>query len=338
MSVPLSPSELHSLLSGLDLTRRNSDRGRPGGAESNRQWTAGEFGSGSAQALWAIEGFDVWQDEFRRRLLEVFSQTHQPAWDAQPQPGTAIRLHHFVAANRLRQAFRIDSLIPGTPVWVVFDPHLVATHLDLMLGATESLASPASLPALTPVKMGPLEIRLFQRCVSSVCHALTHSTGPHELQDFPNDPLTVDDAWIAGIPINLTSVLANLEFRLRLGEYSGNLNIAMTREGLQSLIPLRGLTSALARQRNPMHTDSVTIDSSGTHSLAPESTLRVILARATLTTQELTGLQVGDVLLTSQETHSPCEVWVDGVPRFEAAAVTFQDHKAVHLMREVPAK
>lgn len=330
MSVPLSPSELHSLFSGLDLASGHSIRDSNRGVEFNRQWTAGDLEFDSAQPLWVVEGLEAWQAEFRRRLREVFSQTHQPAWDACSQPGASIRLHHFVAAQRTRQGFRSDSLIPGTPVWIVFDPHFVATHLDLTLGATESQASVAQLPARGPIKLGPLEMRLFQRCVFSVCHALTQTTGLLDVREYPLHSLMSEEAWIAGIPINLTSILATLEFQLSLGEYSGRLTIALTREGLQSLIPSRGPGSPEFRVRNS--------DLPGAPSLEPGascSTLRVVLARATLTFKELASLQAGDVVLTSQACDAPCEVWVDGAPRFEAQAVTYQGHKAVHLTGQI---
>lgn len=294
-------------------------------AEVNHQWTGSDFGQDTAHPLWIIEGMDAWQAEFRGRLREAFSQTHQPNWDAQPQAASSMRLHHFVEANRVRQGFRCDSAIPGTPVWIVFDPHIVAVHLDLSLGATESPAS-IGAPVGHALIMGPLETRIMCRCVSTICNAMAPVTTPLNLREQDIEPLATNESWIAGIPFNLATMLAVLEIRLSMGEHSGILTIALTREGLQSLIPQRGFSSGPFVERPE--------DQGESQSREAKSTLRVVLARATLSSVELAGLQVGDVVLTSQEADSPCEVWVDGVPRFEAAAVTFQDHKAVRLTRK----
>jgi flagellar motor switch protein FliM len=325
MSVPLSPSELHSLFADLDLTPPTGSTPARPAAEVNRQWTGSDFGQDASHPLWMIEGMEAWQAEFRGRLREAFSQTHQANWDAQTQAATAIRLHHFVEANRVRQGFRCDSVVPGTPVWLVFDPHIVAVHLDLSLGATES---PSTIGARVrhALAMGPLESRIMCRCVSTICNAMAPVTTLLNLREQDIESLSTNESWIAGIPFNLVTMLAVLEFRLSIGEHSGSLAIALTREGLQSLIPQWGFSSDSLSERPAEPGES--------ESRKANSTLRVVLARATLSPDELAGLQVGDVVLTCQEADSPCEVWVDGVPRFEAAAVTFQDHKAVRLTRK----
>jgi hypothetical protein len=328
MSAPLSPSELHSLFAGLELSPPAANALSQDDSEFNRQWSADEFGPDGAQPLWAVEGLEAWQLEFSRRFQEALTQTYQPAWAARSKPGTTTRLQHFVAAHCGRQGFRLDNLIPETPVWIVFDPHIVATHLDLILGATESDASVNAAAVNGPIHLGALEVRLFQRCVSSLCRALPHSIEPSELRDDSMQILGAEETWISGVPFNLTTVLATLEFRLSLGEYSGDLTIALTREGLQSLIPSRALHSAAGRFQiqNVASTPKV---------ITAQSLLRVVLARATLNASDFSGLQVGDIILTSQKCDAPCEVWVDGVPRFEASAVTFQDHRAVQITQEL---
>ncbi|MBC7354464.1 MAG: FliM/FliN family flagellar motor switch protein, partial [Thermogutta sp.] len=57
--------------------------------------------------------------------------------------------------------------------------------------------------------------------------------------------------------------------------------------------------------------------------------LVVQLARTTITTQDLIGLRVGDIITTKKDIHTPLLVRVEGIPKFLARPGIFKGHKAI---------
>ncbi len=55
------------------------------------------------------------------------------------------------------------------------------------------------------------------------------------------------------------------------------------------------------------------------------------LADTRITTGELIGLRVGDIITTDKDIHDPLVVSVEGVPKFRAHAGAFKGRKAVRI-------
>jgi flagellar motor switch protein FliM len=61
--------------------------------------------------------------------------------------------------------------------------------------------------------------------------------------------------------------------------------------------------------------------------------LIVTLAETSITTADLVGLRVGDVITTDTDVHSPLRVDVEGVTKFMASPGAFKGHKAIQVQR-----
>ena len=59
--------------------------------------------------------------------------------------------------------------------------------------------------------------------------------------------------------------------------------------------------------------------------------VQVRLAKTRITTGELFGLRVGDIITTEKDVHTPLVVNVEGVPKFRAAPGAFKGHKAIRV-------
>jgi flagellar motor switch protein FliM len=55
----------------------------------------------------------------------------------------------------------------------------------------------------------------------------------------------------------------------------------------------------------------------------------VRLARTKISTGDLVGLRVGDIIATEKDIHSPVLVSVEGVPKFHARPGAYRGHKAI---------
>jgi flagellar motor switch protein FliM len=58
----------------------------------------------------------------------------------------------------------------------------------------------------------------------------------------------------------------------------------------------------------------------------------VELAETTISTSDLIGLQVGDILGTEQDVGRPLVVSVEGRPKFHALPGAFKGHKAIQVV------
>ncbi len=63
--------------------------------------------------------------------------------------------------------------------------------------------------------------------------------------------------------------------------------------------------------------------------------LVVSLAETTISTADLVGLRVGDIITTEKDQHSPLEVNVQGVAKFHASAGAFKGRKAVQIENSI---
>jgi flagellar motor switch protein FliM len=64
--------------------------------------------------------------------------------------------------------------------------------------------------------------------------------------------------------------------------------------------------------------------------------LRVRLASTRITTGELLGLRVGDIVTTEKDVHSPLLVSLEGMPRFRARPGSIKGHKAICIVEVIP--
>ncbi|NQT13547.1 MAG: flagellar motor switch protein FliM [Planctomycetes bacterium] len=129
------------------------------------------------------------------------------------------------------------------------------------------------------------------------------------------------------VPPNERVVL--IRFDVSLDRARGTLNLA---------IP----TSVIERTRGRLSGETEAEQALG--DVAPESMeqlsrrlrsavvqLEVCLAQTRITTGELLGLRVGDVITTEQDAGNPITVSVEGVPKFQAAAGAHEGHKAIRI-------
>ena len=65
--------------------------------------------------------------------------------------------------------------------------------------------------------------------------------------------------------------------------------------------------------------------------------LVVTLAESTITTADMIGLRVGDVITTDQDVNRPLDVAVEGVTKFRAKPGAIKGQKAIQVGQVLPA-
>jgi flagellar motor switch protein FliM len=127
------------------------------------------------------------------------------------------------------------------------------------------------------------------------------------------------------VPPNEVIVLVS--FELALGEVRGMANLCIPYNAIEPIankLSANSWASYGKRQVSPDATERI-----GRALRTSTVQLVVQLARTTITTQDLIGLRVGDIITTKKDIHTPLLVRVEGIPKFLARPGIFKGHKAI---------
>ncbi len=127
------------------------------------------------------------------------------------------------------------------------------------------------------------------------------------------------------VPPNEVVVLVS--FELTIGDIRGMMNLCIPYnaiEGIGAQLTANSWVSYGRRQSSPESVEKV---SQAVCTSRVE--LEVRLAQTTISTGELIGLCVGDIITTEKDAASPLVVSVEGVPKFRAKPGAFKGHKAI---------
>jgi len=129
-------------------------------------------------------------------------------------------------------------------------------------------------------------------------------------------------------------VVVVISFELALGEVRGMVNLCIPYNTIERISGKLSANSWVAYGRRNATAESIAQISRSLRDSLVE--LRVRLASTRIATGELLSLQVGDIITTEKDLHSPLLVSVEGVPKFRAQAGSFKGHKAIRIAEVLP--
>ena len=129
------------------------------------------------------------------------------------------------------------------------------------------------------------------------------------------------------VPPNEVVVL--ISFDVSLGEVRGMVNLCIPYNAIERISGKLSADSWVAYGRREAKPESIRQISQNLQSALVE--LKVRLAQTRITTGELIGLRVGDVITTEKDVRSPLLVTVEGIPKFRAAPGAYKAHKAIRI-------
>ncbi len=129
------------------------------------------------------------------------------------------------------------------------------------------------------------------------------------------------------VPPNEVVVL--ISFDVALGEIRGMVNLCIPYNAIERISGKLSANSWVTYGRREATPDSIQRISRSLKSAMVE--LRVRLAQTRITTGELIGLRVGDVITTEKDVRRPLLVTVEGVPKYRASAGAYKAHKAIRI-------
>ncbi|HEX5103102.1 MAG TPA: flagellar motor switch protein FliM, partial [Pirellulaceae bacterium] len=172
-----------------------------------------------------------------------------------------------------------------------------------------------------------IEQRLVQRITDRATHHLSEAWSnltpiTFKVEDFESNPQLVQI-----VPPNEVVVL--ISFELTLGEIRGMLNLCIPFNAIERNAGKLAANTWATYGR--LSADQKTRSQVARRLDQSEVELVVTLAESTISTGDLLGLRVGDIITTDKDLHQPLDVEIAGAPKFHASPGAFKGRKAIEI-------
>jgi flagellar motor switch protein FliM len=194
--------------------------------------------------------------------------------------------------------------------------------IDRLLGGGNDPTPPARRP------LTEIEQRLVSRITDLFCREMKHAWENVISLDLSIDRVESNPQLVQIVPPNEVVVL--ISFEITLGEARGMMNLC---------IPF----NAIERIGNRLSANNWV--SYGTKKATPENIQRISsqlndavvdvvveLAETNISTSDLIGLRVGDIIATEKDVDRPLVVSIEGRPKFHAQPGAFKGRKAIQVI------
>lgn len=199
------------------------------------------------------------------------------------------------------------------------NPSILYPIIDRLLGGGREGGSLARRP------LTEIELRLVGRITTLFLHELHHAW--ENVLELKLEVVRVESnpQLVQIVPPNEVVVL--ISFELAIGDLRGMMNLCVPYNSIERIGGKLSANSWSAYGRRQATPESMKQIGDAVCTSLVE--LRIRLAQTRISTGELVGLRVGDIITTQKDVQSPMVVSVEGVPKFRARAGAFKGHKAI---------
>jgi len=201
------------------------------------------------------------------------------------------------------------------------NPSILYPIIDRLLGGGREASSIARRP------LTEIERRLGSRITGLFLTELRRAWENVIELEFEVVRVESNPQLVQVVPPNEVVVL--ISFELALGDHRGMVNLCIPYNCIERISSKLSDNSWVSYGRHePTHETVEQIAGNLRNSLVE---LKVRLAGTRITTKDLIGLRVGDIITTEKDVHSPLVACIENVPKFHASCGAFKGRKAVRI-------
>jgi len=200
-------------------------------------------------------------------------------------------------------------------------PSILYPIIDRLLGGGRE-GGPLARRPLTEI-----ELRLVSRINDLFLRELRKAWSNVLELDPKVDRVESNPQLVQIVPPNEVVVL--ISFDVALGEVRGMVNLCIPYNSIERISGKLSANSWVAYGRREATPESIARITRNLRSAMVE--LKVRLAQTRITTGELIGLRVGDVITTEKDVRNPLLVTVEDIPKFRAAPGAYKARKAIRI-------
>ena len=207
------------------------------------------------------------------------------------------------------------------------NPSILYPIIDRLLGGGRE-SGPLARRPLTEI-----ELRLVRRITDLFLEELRRAWENVLNLDLAVVRVESNPQLVQIVPPNEVVVL--ISFELTVGDVRGMMNLCIPFNSLERISNKLSSNSWVAYGRRQATPESIQQISRNLHGSLVA--LSVQLAHTRLSTTDLIGLRVGDIITTEKDVHTPLLVEVEGVAKFHARPGAYKARKAICIEAAVPA-
>jgi flagellar motor switch protein FliM len=194
--------------------------------------------------------------------------------------------------------------------------------IDRLLGGGSDAAAPARRP------LTEIEMRLISRITDLFCRELKHAWENVIELDLSIDRVESNPQLVQIVPPNEVVVLSS--FELSIGEARGMMNLCIPFNAIERISSRLVSNSWVSYGKRAATPESIQRISGRLAASLVE--VVVDLAETNISTSDLIGLRVGDIIATEKDVQRPLVVSVEGRPKFHAKPGAFKGRKAIQVI------
>lgn len=328
----LSQKEVESLLSAIDPARsENVQRESKPTSTVNRhreKITTYDFKRPERVGKEQMRALQSLHEGFGRNYSASLSAFLRTVVDVKLTSVDQLTYSEFVFSLENPTCFNVLSAEPlEGNIILDIDPSILHPIIERMLGGKESEGSIRR--ALTDI-----ELRLVSRITRLFLEELRHAW--ENVLELQLEVLRVESnpQLVAIVPPNEVIVL--ISFELTLSNSRGMLNLCIPYNSIERISSKLAANSWQSYGKASHNEETRRLIEGRLDSTVIE--LIATLAETSITTGDLIGLRVGDIITTSQDVHQPLNVEVAGNRRFLARPGSFKGQKAIEIDSPLPPK
>jgi len=202
------------------------------------------------------------------------------------------------------------------------NPSILYPIIDRLLGGGKNAGPPARRP------LTEIELLLVSRITSIFIQELKKAWANVLELELAVERVESNPQLVQVVPPNEVVIL--ISFELTLGEIRGMMNLCIPFNSIERISSKLTANSWVGYSRSgatPESIETITQRLDGSR-----VQLAVTLAESTLSTADLIGLRVGDVITTDKDVRSPLRVEIQGVEKFAASPGVFKGKKAIQVL------
>lgn len=327
MADVLSQSEVESLLSALDPGAQGAQTREKRADDPNSQISIYDFKRPERVSKEQMRGFQALHEGFGREFGAGLSAMLRSIVEVKLISVDQLTYSEFVYSLENPTCFNLLTAEPlEGHIILDLNPSIVFPILDRLLGGGK-----ASSHRLPERPLTEIEARLTKRITGLAIEALKNAWGricelnPIVTQVESNPQL------VQIVPPNEVIVL--ISFEITIGEMRGIMNLCIP---FNTIEPLAGKLSANTwstyTQKQADLRQSLNLETSIS---GAKVELVVQLAETKLTSRDLMGIAVGDVIPTEADSTAPLRVFIEGVPKYYARPGAYKGYSAIQIDKPI---
>jgi flagellar motor switch protein FliM len=194
--------------------------------------------------------------------------------------------------------------------------------IDRLLGGGSDPTPPARRP------LTEIELRLVSRITDLFCKEMKQAWENVMELDLSIDHVESNPQLVQIVPPNEVVVL--ISFELTIGDARGMMNLCIPFNSIERISTRLSANSWVSYGKKTATPENIKRISSQLKDALVE--VVVDLAETNISTSDLIGLRVGDIIATEKDVERPLTVSIEGRPKFHAQPGVFKGHKAIQLV------